>query len=191
VAQNEAPHGIWGTRQARLLARLSIAYHLARRFRHEITYPGGRRCCRSRAGCMRRSRFCDIFGRAISTTPGHHHHGSTYLKQQGAQWKTEHRRTIRTFKDALVPFQSGSVTSAQAHALTAASQAMLVAPLPACADPKGYYTQVMANLATTGQAASGGGTLSEVGALAPMEDALTALNELRAEMKQTIGSGKI
>jgi hypothetical protein len=112
-------------------------------------------------------------------------------KQQGAQWKTEHRRTIRTFKDALVPFQSGSVTSAQAHALTAASQAMLVAPLPACADPKGYYTQVMANLATTGQAASGGGTLSEVGALAPMEDALTALNELRAEMKQTIGSGKI
>lgn len=112
-------------------------------------------------------------------------------KQQGAQWKAEHRRTIGKFKDALVPFQSGSVTSAQAHALTAASQAMLAVPLPACADPKGYYTQVMANLATAGQAASGGGMLSEVGALTPMENALTALNELSAEIRQTIGTSKI
>jgi hypothetical protein len=112
-------------------------------------------------------------------------------KQQGAQWKAEHRRTIRKFKDALVPFQSGSVTSAQAQALTAASQAMLAAPLPACADPKGYYSQALANLATAGQAASGSGMLSEVGALTPMENALTALNELSAEIKQTIGSSKI
>lgn len=112
-------------------------------------------------------------------------------KQQGAQWKAEHRRTIRKFEDALVPFQGGSVTSAQAHALTAAAQAMLAAPLPACADPKGYYTQVMANLATAGQAASGGGMLSELGALTPMENALTALNELSAEITQTIGSSKI
>jgi len=112
-------------------------------------------------------------------------------KQQGAQWKAEHRRTIRKFEHVLVPFQSGSVTSAQADALTVASQAMLAAPLPACADPKGYYMQVMANMATAGQAASGGGTLSELGALTPMENALTASNELGAEMEQTIGSSKI
>lgn len=111
--------------------------------------------------------------------------------QQGARWKAAHDRTIRRFKDALVPFQSGSVTSAQAQALTAASQAMLAAALPACADPKGYYTQAMANLATAGQAASGGGTLSEVGALTPMENALTALNEMSAELRQTIDTSKI
>jgi len=112
-------------------------------------------------------------------------------KQQGAQWKAEHRRTILNFKDALVPFESESVTSAQANALTAASQAMLAAPLPACADPKGYYAQAMANLATAGQAASGGGTLSELGALTPMENALTALNEMSAELMQTIGTSKL
>lgn len=112
-------------------------------------------------------------------------------KQQGARWKADHRRTISEFKAALVPFQNGSVTSAQAQALTEASQAMLAAALPACADPKGYYAQAMANLATAGQAASGGGTLSELGALTPMENALTSLNELSAELKQTIGSSKI
>lgn len=112
-------------------------------------------------------------------------------KQQGAQWKAGHGAVIRRFERSLTPFQSGSVTSAQAHALTTAAQAMLSAPLPACADPKGYYAQAMANLATAGQAASGGGLLSEVGALTPMENALTALNELSAEMVQTIGSSKI
>jgi hypothetical protein len=112
-------------------------------------------------------------------------------KQQGAAWKADHPVVIRRFKRSLTPFQSGSVTSAQARALTTAAQAMLGAPLPACADPKGYYAQVMANLATAGQAASGGGLLSEVGALTPMENALTAINELSAEMVQTIGSSKI
>jgi hypothetical protein len=112
-------------------------------------------------------------------------------KQEGAQWKAENRRTIREFKHALVPFQNGTVTGAQAHALTAAAQAMLAAPLPGCADPKGYYSQAIANLATAGQAASGGGMLSELGALTPMENALTALNELSAELNQTIGSSKI
>lgn len=112
-------------------------------------------------------------------------------KQQGARWKAQHRPVIRRFKRSLTPFQAGSVTSAQANALTSASQAMLVASLPACADPKGYYTQALANLATAGQAASGGGALSELGAMTPMENALTALNELSAELKQTIGSGKI
>jgi hypothetical protein len=143
---------------------------------------------------MRRSCFCDTPAASPSPRPAATTATTAVAltcKQQGAQWKAEHRRTIRKFKDALVPFQSGSVTSAQAHALTAASQAMLAAQLPACADPKGYYTQVMANLATAGQAASGGGMLSEVGALTPMENALTALNELSAEIKQTIGSSKI
>jgi hypothetical protein len=112
-------------------------------------------------------------------------------KQQGARWKADNRRTIREFEATLVPFQGGSVTGAQAQMLTEASQAMLAAALPACADPKGYYPQAMANLATASQAASGGGTLSELGALTPMENALTALNELSAKLKQTIGSSKI
>jgi hypothetical protein len=68
---------------------------------------------------------------------------------------------------------------------------MADAPLPTCADPHGYYTQVMANLATAGLAASGGGTLSELGALTPMENAATALTELQSEMLQTVGSGKL
>jgi hypothetical protein len=49
----------------------------------------------------------------------------------------------------------------------------------------------MANLSTAGAAASGGGALAELGAMAPMENALTSLTELSAELKQTIGSGKI
>jgi len=37
-------------------------------------------------------------------------------KQQGAQWKAANRHTIRNFKNALTPFQDGTVTSAQARA---------------------------------------------------------------------------
>jgi hypothetical protein len=68
---------------------------------------------------------------------------------------------------------------------------MIAVPLPSCADPKGYYAQAMANLSTAGAAASGGGALAELGAMAPMENALTSMTELSAEMRQTIGSGKI
>jgi hypothetical protein len=112
-------------------------------------------------------------------------------KQQGAQWKAANQARIRRFKRALVPFESGTVTTVQAHALSSTAQAMTNNPLPVCADPKGYYTQAMANLATAGAAASGGGALSELGALGPMENALTSLTELSAEMKQTIGTGKL
>jgi hypothetical protein len=68
---------------------------------------------------------------------------------------------------------------------------MADAPLPTCADPYGYYTQVTVNLATAGLAASGGGTLSELGALNPLENAATASTELQSERLQTVGSGKL
>ena len=112
-------------------------------------------------------------------------------KQQGAQWKATNKATTAAFKAALIPFTKGVVTSAQAKALSSSAQAMIAVPLPSCADPKGYYTTALANLSTAGQAAEGGGALAELGALAPLENALTALTELSAEMKQTIGSGKI
>jgi hypothetical protein len=112
-------------------------------------------------------------------------------KQQGTQWKAANKSAIREFKDTLTPFTKGTVSSAQAKALSSAARAMLDAPLPACADPKGYYGQAMANLVTAGAAASGGGALSELGALAPMENASTLLTELSAELRQTTGSAKI
>jgi hypothetical protein len=46
-------------------------------------------------------------------------------------------------------------------------------------------------MVTAGDAASGGGVLSELGARTPMENALTALSELTAELHQTIRSGTI
>ncbi len=67
---------------------------------------------------------------------------------------------------------------------------MVNAPVPACADPKGYYGQTMSNLVIAGTAASRGEALSELGALTPMENASTLLTELAVELKQAIGSRK-
>ena len=112
-------------------------------------------------------------------------------KQQGDAWKKDHGGLISRFQKTLTPFSSGTVTSAQARALATTAREMADAALPACADPKGYYTQAMAALTTAGEAASGGGALDELGAIAPLENALTALNELQAEMVQTIGSSRL
>lgn len=113
-------------------------------------------------------------------------------KQQAAQWKTSNAAHIASFKAALTPFSTGgTVTSAQAKALSSSAQALQDSPIPACSDPKGYYSTAMANLVTAGAAASGGGALSELGALAPMENASTALTELSGELTQTIGSSKL
>ncbi len=91
---------------------------------------------------------------------------------------------LRRFKKAIIPFGTGAVTSAQARALSADAQAAEDVPPPACADPKAYYTQALAELVTAGDAASRGGALSELGAVTPMENALTALSELTAELHQ-------
>jgi hypothetical protein len=112
-------------------------------------------------------------------------------KQQGDQWKTDHAALIRRFERALTPFSNGTVTSAQARDLARTAQEMTDTPLPACADPKGYYTQAMANLSTAGTAAEGGGMLSELGAITPLENADTAIHELEAEMMETMGSSKL
>ena len=112
-------------------------------------------------------------------------------KQQSDRWKARNKVILRKFKNAVVPFSKGTVTSAEAHALSADAQAAEDVPPPACADPKGYYTQALADMVTAGDAASGGGMLSEVGAMTPMENALTALSELTAELHQTIKSGTI
>lgn len=112
-------------------------------------------------------------------------------KQKSDQWRQANLRTLRRFKAAVAPFATGTVTSAQARRLSAAAQAAENVPPPACADPKGYYGQAMANLVTAGDAAAGGGALSELGALGPMENADTALNELGAELRQTIGSSRL
>lgn len=111
--------------------------------------------------------------------------------QQSATWKTTNAAPIASFKAALGPFTSGTVTSGQARALSAAAQAIENTPPPACADPKGYYGQALAQLVTAGSAASGGGALSELGALAPFENASTDLSQLSAELTQTIGSPKL
>jgi hypothetical protein len=112
-------------------------------------------------------------------------------EQQAAQWEHANAAVIRRFRAALVPFGGGAVTSAQARALATSAQAAEDVPPPACADPAGYYGQVMANLVTAGTAASGGGALSELGALQPMENASTALSELSAELERTTGSGTL
>lgn len=111
--------------------------------------------------------------------------------QQSAAWKAANLATLKRFADAITPFSAGTVTSAQAARLTATAKAAADVPPPPCADPKGYYAAAMASLETAGDAASGGGVLDELGAMTPMENALTALNELETELRQTIGSGKL
>jgi hypothetical protein len=112
-------------------------------------------------------------------------------KQQSDAWRTANKSVLNRFKASVRPFAGGTVTSAQAHALSAGAQAAENAPPPACADPKGLYGQALAQLVTAGSAAGGGGSLSELGALAPMETAETDLSQLTAELYQTIGSGKL
>jgi hypothetical protein len=90
-----------------------------------------------------------------------------------------------------VPFEAGSVTSAQAARLSASAQAAEDVPPPACADPKGLYGEALAQLVTAGSAASGGGSLAELGAVTPLVNALTDLSELQSELLRTLGSGKI
>lgn len=111
--------------------------------------------------------------------------------QQAAAWKTANAAPVARFKAALVPFTTGTVTSAQAQALSATAQAIEATPPPGCADPKGYYGQALAQLVTAGDAASGGGGLAELGALAPFQNADADLSQLSAELTQTIGSPKI
>lgn len=113
-------------------------------------------------------------------------------KQQSDAWKTANATTLASFKAALVPFTGrGAVTAAQATALSTAAQAAGNAPPPSCADPKGYYQQAMAQLVTAGTAASGGGALSELGALTPMENAESDITLLDGELLKTIGASKL
>jgi hypothetical protein len=112
-------------------------------------------------------------------------------KQQADAWKTTNASALKAFQAALTPFATGTVTSAQAAALAATAQAAENMPPPACADPKGYYGQALAQLVTAGDAAGGGGALSELGALTPMESALADLSQLEAELTRTIGSGQV
>jgi hypothetical protein len=116
---------------------------------------------------------------------------SPTCKQQADAWKAANAGLIKRFERALTPFSSGSVTSTQAHKLAATAKAMDAAAVPACTDPRGYYTQAMANLETAGQAAEGGGALAELGAMTPMENALTALNEFQAELEHNAGLHKL
>jgi hypothetical protein len=118
--------------------------------------------------------------RAAATSPA----PALTCKQQSDQWKIRNMAVLRRFKKAIIPFGTGAVTSAQARALSADAQAAEDVPPPACADPKAYYTQALAELVTAGDAASRGGALSELGAVTPMENALTALSELTAELHQ-------
>jgi hypothetical protein len=112
-------------------------------------------------------------------------------KQKADAWKAANAQALASFKAALAPFSSGTVTSAQAHALSATAQAAEDVPPPACADPKGYYGQALAQLVTAGSAAEGGGVLSELGALTPMENAEADISQLDAELTGTIGESKL
>jgi len=112
-------------------------------------------------------------------------------KQQADRWKHRNIAVLRRFKAALGPFTTGTVTSAQAHTLARTAQAAEDVPPPACADPKGYYGRALAELVTAGTAAGGGGSLAELGALVPMENALTALSQLSTELLRTIGGSKL
>lgn len=112
-------------------------------------------------------------------------------KQRSDAWKKASHPRLTRFKRALTPFTAGTVTSRQAHRLTRAARAALDAPPPGCADPKGYYQQALAQIETAASAAEGGGALSELGALTPLESANTDLELLGAELHRTIGSGKL
>jgi hypothetical protein len=112
-------------------------------------------------------------------------------KQKSDQWKHANHGELRRFKAAVSAFSSGTVTSAQAHALSVTAQLTEDNPPPACADPKGYFGRALAELVTAGSATGGGGALSELGALTPMENAETSLSQLSAELHRTIHSSKL
>jgi hypothetical protein len=112
-------------------------------------------------------------------------------KQQSDQWKATNKKVLTRMEHAVAPYASGSVTSAQAHQLSADAQAAENVPPPACVDPKGLFGQALAELVTTGAASGGGGSVSELGAMAPLEGALTDLSQLESELLQTIGSKKL
>ena len=112
-------------------------------------------------------------------------------KQKSDQWKHANHGELHRFKTAVSAFSSGTVTSAEAHALSKTAQIAENNPPPACADPKGYFGRALAELVTAGSAAGGGGALSELGALTPMENAETSLSQLSAELHRTIHSSKL
>jgi hypothetical protein len=112
-------------------------------------------------------------------------------KQQSDTWKASHKSLFARFQRALKPYSADSVTSSDADALTRVSKDLAAVPPPSCADPKGYWATIFANLETAGQASSGGGMLSELGAMTPLENALTSINEMSAELERTIGSSKL
>lgn len=115
-------------------------------------------------------------------------------KQQADAWKTVNATLISQFKNALDTFSAagtnGSLAAAQGRTLATTATAMGNHPVPACADPRGYYAQMTANLVTAGNDVAMGG-LAEASALTPMENAETAVNELASEMQQETGSGTL
>jgi hypothetical protein len=113
---------------------------------------------------------------------------SPTCKQQADAWKKTNAGLIRRFEHALTPFSARTVTT---NRLASTAKAMEVAAVPVCTDPHGYYVQAMANLETAGESASGGGALAELGAMTPLENALTALNEFQAELEANAGLHKL
>lgn len=108
-----------------------------------------------------------------------------------AAWKTGTAAANRQFSAAMTAFSDAAgkdaITAAQARALIRTSKAAEKTPPPACADPAGYWGVMMANLITAGTAAEGGGPGAALGAITPMQNAVTAVTELQAELSRTAG----
>jgi hypothetical protein len=106
-------------------------------------------------------------------------------EQQGKQWAKDNQKLLKQFGDSVQNFTSGSTTKAEAHKLISVAQQAQNAPLPSCADPKGYWTKAMAQVVKAGNKAGNGGIAGEAAALGPLQIALSDINKLKTELRKT------
>jgi hypothetical protein len=118
-------------------------------------------------------------------------------KQQYAAWKTGPARDLaqRTLGPDGKALQSAAnsedIPATVAALKTIGNDAIRLQqyPMPACADPAGYWTRMLADMKAAGDnAGSASGLGALVAAMAPMQQAQPLEAKLSAELKRTTGS---
>lgn len=137
-------------------------------------------------------------GSAGATVVLRHHGGAAKplsCKQQYAAWKTgpAHALGAKAKADAGALSAAGSSEDIKTmlsglKTLGADATALQAYPIPACADPKGYWAQYLADLKASGDNAdSASGLAGLLLAEAPLKHVDTLQSKMDAEMAKTVG----
>jgi len=110
---------------------------------------------------------------------------ATACTGQASAWKLgAGGRALAGVDQAIQPFTTGKTTGVQASRVIAAVFTARQSLIPVCADPRHFYSKFLAGLDAAVAAAA---TYGPATAIRPLDQALTALRRLQAEVRRTAG----